>query len=134
MPQGWYVYADGFEYDMRGRVLDRVAVAKSLSLYDICFEYEKPKPKMPTIKLPSEIALWICSISFGDNRSDVIRKSSSLPKPKNKNNLVTWSMKGNYKVKSASNVCYKNWNADTFFTKGSLVKLVVIADPTYCVK
>jgi len=114
-----YIYADGFDYDAQGRIIDTIGLD---------FGAEPPSPKIPQVNLKLKAIGWLGTILPGMSKEAVLRLTKGLPKPKREGNSLRWAMSGTYVFFGSGRQMVEScrrWTAKLTFEKNRLTAVMV---------
>ncbi len=117
-PTGWCIYADGFDYNNTGRVVESFEISavriKAGSVFDA-----DSKIRQTTVG-KDELAFF-GGISIGMERSkamDILAKRGIVPTLAG--NMITWSEKGHVHIDRPNEITYTNWTGRLTFRNNKL--------------
>lgn len=107
---GWYINADGFDYNGVGRVADQVSISRQGFVDD---------KHTPVVNAPARTLRFMGVVSLDDARSAVLIKlRNRLPAPMVKGDSLVWHAAGHYEV--APFTQWNLWTAELSFRAGRL--------------
>jgi hypothetical protein len=122
-PKGWYIYADGFDYNNTGRVVENFKIStaqiKAGSVYDTDF-------KIRWVTVGKNELAFLGGIAIGMGRSkamDLLVKKGIVPT--RAGNVITWSEKGYVHIDRPNEITYTIWTGKLTFRDDKLVEISI---------